>query len=277
MEKIYKKLVGDPLARARIENLHAARAHKYGHAHFGPKFWYKESINLAQKWKSQDDRRKFRIGLKGLIDFLNQLNMMDLEKFLNKGEVDAFKLLKLPGPVSLENAKDILRSAPPIKIIEFINEEKAAGILKLVKKISSLAHFSQSMAEFFARDDALEPALAVVCEVLRTCPDVGGILEKRATSFMSLAQPFDKHRSAADRDARSARSVTNVYSRNSRKLGVCWAFQKDKCSDKQCNFRHECQTCGARSHGENRCRKNRRRSSKERARSKARRRSTSRG
>ena len=147
--------------------------------------------------------------------------MMDLEKFLNEGEMGAFKLLKMPGPMSLEKAKDVLGAAPPIKIIEFMNEEKAADILKLVKKISSLAHFSQSMAEFFARDDALEPALAVVCEVLRTCPDVGGILEKRATSFMSLAQPFDKHRSAADRDARSARSVGNSYSRNARKFGVC--------------------------------------------------------
>ena len=80
-------------------------------------------------------------------------------------------------------------------MIEFINKVKAADILKLVGKISSLAHFSQSMADYFARDDALEPALAVVCEVLRTSQDVGGVLEKRAATFMSLAQPYDKHRS----------------------------------------------------------------------------------
>ena len=35
-EKVFAKLAADPLARSRIENLHAARAHKYGHAHFGP-------------------------------------------------------------------------------------------------------------------------------------------------------------------------------------------------------------------------------------------------
>ena len=74
LEYVYKKLLGDPLARSRIENLHAARAHKYGHAQFGPKSWYQETLNLAKKWKSQDDRRKFRMGLKGIVYFLNQLN-----------------------------------------------------------------------------------------------------------------------------------------------------------------------------------------------------------
>ena len=41
-EEVYKKLCANPGARSRLENLHAARAHKYGHAHFGPKGWYKE-------------------------------------------------------------------------------------------------------------------------------------------------------------------------------------------------------------------------------------------
>ena len=51
---------------------------------------------------------------------------------------------------------------PPIKISEFFNRDKAAEILKKLEKISSLAHFSQSMADYFARDDALEPALSVL-------------------------------------------------------------------------------------------------------------------
>ena len=63
------------MARSQLENSHAARAHKYGYAQFGSKFWYKESKNIARKLKSQADRRKFRIGLKSLIDFINQLNI----------------------------------------------------------------------------------------------------------------------------------------------------------------------------------------------------------
>ena len=265
-EKIYKKLVGDPLARSRIENLHAARAHKYGHAHFGPKYWYKESLNLAKKWKSQDDRRKFRVGLKGLVDFLNQLNIMDLEKLLNNGEPEGFNLLKIPGPMAPETLCSCLESTPPIKMIEFINKVKAADILKLVGKISSLAHFSQSMADYFARDDALEPALAVVCEVLRTSQDVGGVLEKRAATFMSLAQPYDKHRSSADRDAILSKN-TGKYSAAglpARRRGFCYSFQTDECKSKFCTFRHACKRCGSSTHGERRCDKKRRRKSKSR-------------
>ena len=85
-EQIYNKLLNDPVARSQVENLHAARAFKYGYAQFGPKFCYKESKNIAKKIKSQSDRRKFRLGLKGLVDFINQLNIMDLEKLFIKGE-----------------------------------------------------------------------------------------------------------------------------------------------------------------------------------------------
>ena len=37
-EQVYNKLLKDPLARAQLENIHAARAHKYGYAQFGSKF-----------------------------------------------------------------------------------------------------------------------------------------------------------------------------------------------------------------------------------------------
>ena len=66
----YDRLRQNPLDRSRLENLHTARAHKYGMAHLGPKNWYKESPNLLKKLKSLSERRKFRVGLKGNIDFL---------------------------------------------------------------------------------------------------------------------------------------------------------------------------------------------------------------
>ena len=40
-EQIYNKLLNDPVARSQLENLHAARAYKYGYAQFGSNFWYK--------------------------------------------------------------------------------------------------------------------------------------------------------------------------------------------------------------------------------------------
>ena len=254
-EEVYQKLCANPVARSRLENLHAARAHKYGHAHFGPKGWYKESTNIAKKFKSQAHRRKFRAGLKGLVDFLNQLNILDLEKGLAGGSAEGFKLLKMPVPVQPETFCQYLKNVPPLSILEFINPQKAAIIRELIKKISSLAHFSQSMADFFAHDDALEPALAVICEVLRNKEDLCEVLTKRGATFLSLAQPYDKHRSASDHDAVETKkpdgTLKSKYTKRPR--FSCFAFQRDSCKYRDCKFSHECSLCGLRRHGSRAC------------------------
>ena len=81
---------------------------------------------------------------------------------------------------------------PPIKILNLINSKKAKEITDLVQKITRLAHFSQSMTDYFAMDDAVEPALAVLCEVLRTDTDVGAVLSNNYTNFLGLAQKYHK-------------------------------------------------------------------------------------
>ena len=159
---------------------------------------------MASRFKTQADRRKFRAGLKGLVDFLNQLNIMDLEKSLQSGESEGFNFLKMPGQIHPETFCKYLKNVPPIKFIEFVNNQKATEIRTLLAKVSALAHFSQSMADFYAFDDALEPALAVICEVLRGNEDVGAVLKKRATTFLNLAQPYHKHRSEEDHDVQFA-------------------------------------------------------------------------
>ena len=261
LEKVYQKLKKDPLARSRLESLHAARAHKYGHAHFGPKYLYKESANVAKKLKSQAERRKFRAGLKGLVDFVNQLNIMDLEKLLKGGESEGFKVLKMPGPIKPETMCGLLKNVPPLKLIKFINKQKASDTQKLLERISSLAHFSQSMTDFFAHDDALEPVLAVVCEFLRNNAESGEALPKNST-FLSLAQPYDKQRSEADHDVGGGKRPKRFseFNRSGRRSSACcYAFQVGRCRSKGCTFKHECEGCGSRSHGELACENKRKR------------------
>ena len=68
---IFKKLKDNIAARSNLSSIHAARAYKYGYVQFGPKSWYKESSNISSKLTDQEDRRKFRQGLKCNVDFLN--------------------------------------------------------------------------------------------------------------------------------------------------------------------------------------------------------------
>ena len=198
------------------------------------------------------------MGLKGLVDFINQLNIMDLEKLFENGEPEGFKLLKIPTPVSPETFCKYLEHVPPLKLIEFVNQEKAKKIRRAIKKISSLAHFSQSMTDYFARDDALEPALAVICEVLRDTDDIGGLMEKKAASFLSLAQPYEKERSREDHDVTSRKNL----SKPTNQKRSCFNFQKGSCYFKDCYYKHECEVCGSRSHGANKCPEKRHKSKK---------------
>ena len=88
---------------------------------------------------------------------------MDLEKLLEKGDAEGFKLLKMPNPALPATFCKYLQKLPPLKLIEFVNQGKASEIRKMISKISSMAHFSQSMVDYFTRDDALELVLVVVC------------------------------------------------------------------------------------------------------------------
>ena len=173
------------------------------------------------------------------------------------------------GPKSSKTAKPnppprtichYLRDVPPLKLVEFMNQQKAADIRKLLNKISSLAHFSQSMTDYFAHDDALEPALAVICEILRNNFDDDKFLGKN-TTFLSLAQPYDKLRSKADHDVlvKEEPSNTTRSKRFSRSRQYCFAFQDGTCKFKYCNFRHACDKCGSTWHGGSNCSRKRKR------------------
>ena len=48
----FDKLVQNPAERSRLENIHAARGHRYGTAHLGPKSWYQNTQNLSLKVKT---------------------------------------------------------------------------------------------------------------------------------------------------------------------------------------------------------------------------------
>ena len=50
---------------------------------------------LSKKLKTQADRRRFRQGLKRVIEFVNYMNIKNLEDMLAAGDARALKLLTL--------------------------------------------------------------------------------------------------------------------------------------------------------------------------------------
>ena len=273
-ERWFNKLRKVPSARTKLENIHSARSFKYGAAQFGPKAWYRESPGLSKKLKSQQDRRKFRQGLKGNLEFLNQLNISDLEKEMDAGDPAALKLLKLQEPMTSTDWCEVVKDVPPLKLLGLINSSKATVISELIQRISSVAHFSQSMTDYFAHDDALEPALSVLCEVLRMGPNFGAVLKNDFTTFLGLAQKYQKLRSVGDRDfgrnvaargtgvrARATARDRQVYTPRTGHprypLGFCFDFQEPGgCSRRKCTFKHKCTVCEGEDHGKCGCPQN---------------------
>ena len=123
------------------------------------------------------------------------------------------------------------------------------------------------MLDYFALNDALEPALAVVCQQLRQTENIGAVLKDRHTTFLGLAQSFQSLKSPEDRDYvdqqsekfsrsnyRRQASARNKKRRRERsnpyRRGFCIDFQKISfCSYRDCAFLHKCSHCGSKNHG----------------------------
>ena len=104
--------------------------------------------------------------------------MHDLMKVLNEGKKD---ISSLPKNVCTKicDIFECLTEIPLLDILKLIDTEKAQKIFNTIDKIVALAHVSQSMGNYFARDDSLEPALSTVCQGLRGDSDFGQILRVR--------------------------------------------------------------------------------------------------
>ena len=242
-----------------MASIHAARAHKYGHIQCGPKSWYKESNNISKKLISQEDRRKFRQGPKCDIDFVNQLNMHDLMKNLLDGKREVTSLPKTV-KVKLGNIFECLNDIPLIDLLNIINKERAQKICTSIDKIVALAHVSQSMGNYFARDDSLDPALSIVCQGLRGNINFEHILRSRGATFQSLAAAYWHLKSEIDHDVTGSTQTSDRGSYSKRRSikskqkrtpsygkRPCWYFQRaGRCSRQDCGFAHRCKRCDSR-------------------------------
>ena len=188
--------------------------------------------------------------------------MHDLMKNLLNGEQD---LSELPKAVrsQLSDIFECVKNVPMLEILKLIDKTKAEKILSALDKIVALAHFSQSMGDYFARDDALDPALSTVCQALRGDVDIEFILKKSGGTFQSLAAAFHHLKAPNDGDLSgstntpwSQRNRSSKFKLSHRPLrGCCWFFQSNgRCSKQDCRFSHKCARCGKKSHGEKTCR-----------------------
>ena len=185
--------------------------------------------------------------------------MHDLMKALIDGKKDV-KSLPKSVCAKLSDFFECLKDIPILDVLKLIDDKKAQKILATLDKIVSLANLSQSMGNYFARDDSLDPALCVVCEGLRASTDFEDMLKLRGGTFQSLASAYHHLKATTDRDAAgrsNPRGGGGYRATNSRAQmgGFCFHFQRNsRCTKRDCTYVHRCSKCNRTDHGARECR-----------------------
>ena len=75
-----------------LASIHTAKSHIYSNNFFGQKKFYRDEFDFAKTPLHPTDRRKIRFGLKGIVDFIIQLDLHNLRELLleNDKKVEKF-------------------------------------------------------------------------------------------------------------------------------------------------------------------------------------------
>ena len=242
--------------------MNKARSFKYGSRAFGHKKWYKENFNIKEGLRSNEDRRKFRFGLKSNVDFLIQLDLMNLKAKLLETSFNP----QIPGrtpPLSLSDGSFL-------NAMHKLDATRCNDICILLERIGDNLDFSQSLAEYFATDDMLEPALMLITETFRKDPNLkkilhGGSFASNAMVYRHRASPLDhdthfsrpRPRTSPSTPTKTDQKTSSIRGKRGFgkfKYGYCFRFQHtDNCDRTDCEYLHKCNQCDETSHGETSC------------------------
>lgn len=264
-----EKLTKYPHLRKSLNSLNIARAYKYGAKSFGKMSWYTENFHIGRGLKSNVERRKFRFGLKSNIDFLLQLDLANLKTcLLDKSQDNHF-----PQPTSTSSLSD----GSFLNLMQKMNLTKSQEFCKIFNRLESNLKFTQSLSDYFANDDMLEPASLVISDALRQSPDLGKGLWGRSVAANALlyrqrASTNDREFNSGRQNHRNDRNPPRNPTRYRRgdfertrtpyqhafspkyPKGSCFRFQaKGYCNDKECTFDHACCKCFSKEHGKDTC------------------------
>ena len=118
--------------------------------------------------KTQDQRRKLRLGLVANLAFYNKLNMGDLQALLHTGNPSGLAAIPAQAPLTIPTLRSIAALASPHDILRVLAPERAEALDASLKGILALADYVQTLCGHLAANEALEPAHDVVCRILRT-------------------------------------------------------------------------------------------------------------
>ena len=237
-------------ARNSLSALHSARTCLFGARHLGDRKWYADKPGIAARLKTQAQRRQFRLGLVANLAFYNQLNLNDLQALLEAGDPSGLASLNCVSRLTIPALRAIATLASPIDVLRIISPQKAAALSSSVGQIRELADYIQSVCGHLAANEALEPAHAVICKVLRTGADfkqanISNPIHLAAAAVAPLCHTPDVDGVLKKTPGRGSNPV--------RRRGFCYAYQRGRCDRTVCAYKHACSICDSPAHGDRAC------------------------
>ena len=259
---LYSKLQKYPHLRQSLPSVNAARAFKYGSRAYGQKKWYSEDFNISRGLRSNKSRRQFRFGIKSNVEFLIQLDLENLRSCILD---TTFELNKNSSSPSVP----LLSDGSFLDLMRKMNATRCTKFCEIMNRLHGNLHFSQSLNEYFATDDMLEPPLLLVAEAIRKGPDLGtflrgGSVAATAMMYRHRASPNDHDwgslpKSTSKSETFGSRASSHSVFRNQKykyKFGYCFQFQNTgSCETTECQYMHKCSKCKESTHGEDTCQK----------------------
>ena len=261
---VYSKLQKNPHLRKSLSSLNTAKSFVYGSRAFGQQSWYKETFNVCRSLHSNAERRKFRFGLKSNIDFLIQLDIQNLKTILADKKFE-------PQNLSPHNYHPQLSDGSFLNTLSKVNHKRYLETCEIIERIAANLEFTQSLGEYFANDDMLEPALMLIADALRKGPNLlktlhGGSVASNALIYRNRAAVGDHDAKAVPKKIEPRKKQMNekytyknsAFSENKQqlkfKMGYCFRFQyTNACQNSDCPYNHICHQCDSAEHGYKSC------------------------
>ena len=118
--------------------------------------------------------------------FYNQLNIHDLQSLLFTGDVSDLAAVPSDTPLTIDTLRTQVQQTAPHDILRVLAPEMAA----VLRRITALSEYVQSLCGYLAANEELEPVHSVLCNLLRTGADFERAL---STNPLHLAAGTIKH------------------------------------------------------------------------------------
>ena len=146
----------------------------------------------------------------------------------------------------------MLRQASPLDVLKLIDFGCFLRVSRGLDQVAECLDYTQRLVNIVGDKSALNPVMSAVSEAF-TRRRISGRFENQSVKIDTLLHVSTKGRN--DDDAKVAQSSSNKVDRKENADQICFLFQKNRCTFRNCRYRHECNLCNSTAHGMIDCRR----------------------